>query len=69
MNQVVVSVEEAFRREGMGEAENVMRTRSTGPGSVLNVMHANLPYLRRGGLKAYMSTKSGTRFVLVLFDS
>ena len=52
MNQVVVSDEEAFRREGMGEAENVMRTRSTGPGSVLSVMHAHLPFLRRGGLKA-----------------
>ena len=69
MKQVVASVEEAFRREGKGEAENVMRTRSRAPGSVLNVMHANLPYLRRGGVKAYMSSKSGTRFVLVLFDS
>ena len=69
MKQVVAAVEEAFRREGTDEAENVMRTRSRAPGSVLNVMHANLPYLRRGGLKAYMSSRSGTRFVLVLFDS
>ena len=69
MKEVVSSVEEAFRRQGLGEADNSMRTRTKGDGSVLNVMHANLAYLGRGGLKSYMSSKEGTRFVIVLFDS
>ncbi len=69
MKGVVASVEEAFRRQGLGEAFNVMRTRSKAPGSVLNVMHANLPYLHRSGLKAYVSTRVGTRFSLLLFDT
>ena len=69
MKEVVASVEEAFRRQARGEAANTMRTRSRGRASLLNVMHANLPYLSRGGLKAYMSSKAGTRFVFVLFDT
>jgi len=69
MKEVVSAVEEAFLRQGKGEASNVMRTRSRGPSSVLNVMHANLGYLRRGGLKGYMSTRSGTKFAILLFDA
>ncbi|HEY6282399.1 MAG TPA: ornithine cyclodeaminase family protein [Nitrososphaerales archaeon] len=69
MKEVVQTVEEAFRREALGEATNFMRTRSRGSVSVLNVMHASLSYLGRGGLKAYMSSKSGTKFVVILFDS
>jgi alanine dehydrogenase len=69
MKEVVSSVEEAFRRQGMGEVSNFMRTRSRGVASVLNVMHANLPYLGRAGLKAYMSSKAGTKFALLLFDT
>lgn len=69
MKDVVSSVEEAFRRQGEGELSNLMRTRSRGPSSTLSVMHANLPYLRRGGLKAYVSSKAGTKFALLLFDT
>ncbi|HUK79220.1 MAG TPA: ornithine cyclodeaminase family protein [Nitrososphaerales archaeon] len=69
MSDVVSSVEEAFRRQGEGEVSNLMRTRSRGAGSVLNVMHANLSYLGRGGLKAYVSTRAGTKFGLLLFDT
>lgn len=69
MKEVVSTVEEAFRREGIGEASNSMRTRSRGESSILNVMHANLSYLGRSGLKAYVSSKSGTRFVVMLFDA
>jgi ornithine cyclodeaminase/alanine dehydrogenase-like protein (mu-crystallin family) len=68
MKEVVLAVEEAFRRKGSGEVSNNPRTRSRGPSSVLNVMHANLPYLVRGGLKAYMSSRGGAKFVIVLFD-
>lgn len=69
MKEVVASVEEAFRREGMGGASNSARSRSRGPGSVLNVMHATLPYLGRGGLKAYMSSGARAKFAIVLFDT
>lgn len=69
MTEVVASVEEVFRRQAHGEAVNSARTRSRTPGAVLNVMHASLPYLGRGGIKCYMSSRKGTRFVLVLFDS
>jgi alanine dehydrogenase len=69
MDEVVSSVEEALRRQGLGEASNFMRTRARGKASVLNVMHANLSYLGRGGLKAYMSSGAGTKFVVVLFDA
>ena len=68
MKEVVSSVEEAFRQAGNGAASNAARTRSLGKGSVLSVMHANLGYLGRGGLKAYMLSSAGTRFVVVLFD-
>jgi ornithine cyclodeaminase/alanine dehydrogenase-like protein (mu-crystallin family) len=69
MDEVVASVEEAFRQEALGKASNGMRTRTRGGSSVLNVMHANLPYLGRAGLKAYISTESGVRFVAFLFDA
>lgn len=69
MKEVVSAVEEAFRRQGTGEVSNSMRTRSRGKDSLLNVMHSNLAYLGRGGLKAYMSSRAGTKFVFVLFDA
>lgn len=69
MTEVVASIEEAFRHQAHGEAVNSARTRSRTPGAVLSVMHASLPYLGRGGIKCYMSSRKGTRFVLILFDS
>lgn len=69
MHEVVSSVEEAFRRKGAGDVSNSMRTRSRGSDSVLNVMHASLAYLGRGGLKAYMSSRAGSRFAFILFDA
>lgn len=68
MKEVVEAVEEAFRQQGSGRADNQARTRSRGAESVLNVMHANGGYLGRGGLKAYMSSRAGTKFLTVLFD-
>jgi ornithine cyclodeaminase/alanine dehydrogenase-like protein (mu-crystallin family) len=68
MKEVVGSVEECFKRQGGGAAVNSPRTRSAVPGSVLNVMHASLPYLGRAGVKCYLGTRRGTRFVFVLFD-
>ena len=68
MKEVVRAVEEAFRQEGGGNASNSVRTRSKAPSSVLNVMHSSLPYLRRSGLKAYMSSTGGVKFIIALFD-
>jgi ornithine cyclodeaminase/alanine dehydrogenase-like protein (mu-crystallin family) len=68
MKEVVGAVEEAFRRQGLGEAVNSMRTRSRADGTVLNVMHASLPYLGRAGLKCYLSSHQVTNFLVVLFD-
>ena len=63
-----MAVEEAFRRQGLGEAVNSMRTRSRSDGTVLSVMHASLPYLGRAGLKCYLSSPQGTKFLVVVFD-
>jgi alanine dehydrogenase len=68
MEEVVAAVEESFRREAEGQAVNSARTRSTTSSGVLNVMHAALPYLGRAGLKCYLSSPRGTRFVFILFD-
>jgi len=68
MKEVVAVVEECFRRQGEGSAVNSPRTRSSVPGAVLNVMHASLPYLGRAGMKCYLGSKAGTRFVFILFD-
>ena len=68
MEEVVAAVEEAFRREAEGLAVNSVRTRSRSPMGVLNVMHAALPYLGRAGVKSYLSSPRGTRFVFTLFD-
>jgi ornithine cyclodeaminase/alanine dehydrogenase-like protein (mu-crystallin family) len=39
------------------------------PGSTLNVMHASLAYVGRSGVKCYLSSRVGTRFVFILFDN
>lgn len=69
MDEIVEAVDEAFRRQGTGEAQNYMRTRTRGPASVLSVMHATASYQGRGGLKAYMSSRGGARFIVALFDA
>jgi len=68
MKEVVQAVEESFRHQGLGESVNSTRTRSRADGAVLNVMHASLPYLGRAGLKCYMSSPKGTKFLVALFD-
>jgi ornithine cyclodeaminase/alanine dehydrogenase-like protein (mu-crystallin family) len=68
MKEVVETVEQSFRKESEGQASNSPRTRTVVSGSALNVMHASLPYLGRAGVKCYLSSRAGTRFVFVLFD-
>lgn len=69
MKDAVVAVEEAFRQQAAGMAVNSPRTRSAAMGSSLNVMHGSLPYLGRAGAKCYLTSKVGTQFVFLLFDS
>jgi alanine dehydrogenase len=68
MRDIVPAVEACFKQEGSGQGVNSPRTRTLVPGATLNVMHGSLPYLGRAAVKCYMSTKQGSRFVLVLFD-
>ncbi len=68
MKEVVEAVEECFKQESSGGAVNSPRTRAAAEGSVLNVMHASLPYLGRAGVKCYLSSGKGTRFVFILFQ-
>jgi ornithine cyclodeaminase/alanine dehydrogenase-like protein (mu-crystallin family) len=69
MKDVVRAVEECFRAQGISKALNSPRSRSVVPGSRLNVMHASLSYLGRSGTKVYLSTKTGTRYLVLLFDN
>ncbi len=69
MKDAVAAVEDAFRQQAVGKAVNTPRTRSAVRGSSLNIMHASLPYLGRAGAKCYLTSKAGTRFVFVLFDT
>lgn len=69
MREVVGAVEETFKQQAASRSLNSPRTRSAVPGSSLNVMHASLPYLGRAGVKCYQSSKKGTKFLFVLFDT
>lgn len=68
MREVVGAVEECFAKEAAGAAVNAPRRKTKVPGSMLSVMHASLPYLGRAGVKCYVSSRAGTKFILVLFS-
>lgn len=58
--------DEAFRRWGAGEADNVPRVRAQVPGIVLHTMSAAASYLGMVGWKCYTTTRKGARFHLGL---
>ena len=58
--------DEAFRRWGAGEADNVPRVRAQVPGIVLHTMSAAASYLGVVGWKCYTTTRKGARFHLGL---
>lgn len=62
-------VEEALRLGATGRAENQPRRRIRYDGGLFHYMAAAIPGQRAVGLKAYDSTRQGTRFVVVLFDA
>ncbi|MDV3293111.1 MAG: ornithine cyclodeaminase family protein [Nitrososphaerales archaeon] len=67
MTEVVSAVETCFRQQASAKAANSPRTRTAVAGSTLSAMHASLPYLGVAGVKCYLTSKKGTRFVFVLF--
>jgi alanine dehydrogenase len=63
------AVEGAFRRMAAGEVDNRPRYRHQFEGGAFAVMSAVDSELGYAGLKSYVSTAHGTRFVVVLYDS
>lgn len=65
----IKAVEDGFRLLGSGNAVNLPRRRAIVPGAVLHVLQgAVLGDYGVAGLKAYLTTRSGARFVVLLFS-
>ncbi len=69
MEDTLLIVEEALRDYGEGNALNYSRYRLMSLNSILNVMSAGLPRIKSSGLKVYLASKTGTRFLVLLLDS
>lgn len=67
MEDALQAVEEAFRRHGLGEADNRPRNRPRLPDTMLQVMPAAVSGIGLG-LKAYTVGPRGARFVVLLWD-
>lgn len=68
-SRAVDLLEEVFRMQAEGTAQNQPRQRITYPGGRLHSMAAVIPPIGAAGLKAYDSTRSGAHFVVILYDS
>ena len=69
MEDVIAAVEEAFRQHGRGRAVNRPRQRAITDSGVLHIMSAAMPARGVMGVKAYGSTRGGTRFLSLLYDA
>jgi len=68
-DDVIRAVEDGFKLLGSGNAVNLPRRRAIVSGAVLHVLQGMvLGDYRVAGLKTYLSTRHGTRFVVVLFS-
>ena len=67
MDDALDAVEEAFRLQGLGKADNRPRQRPRLEHAMLQVMPAALPGIGFG-LKAYTIASGGVRFVVLLWD-
>jgi len=67
MDDVIAAVEDGFRLLGEGAAVNIPRSRSVTSSGVLHVMHAAAPTLGVMGVKSYVVTPRGARFLAVLY--
>ena len=68
MELAISSMEGLFREWGAGGAENAVRTRVRGAGVMLHTLSGACGYLGRVGVKTYTTTRSGARFLVLLFD-
>lgn len=66
--EAIEAVENVFRMMGEGTAINVPRRRVITREGVLHVLQGAVPGLGVAGLKTYLSSRRGTRFVVLLFD-
>ncbi|WP_291764541.1 ornithine cyclodeaminase family protein [Caldivirga sp. UBA161] len=67
--EAIKAVEDGFRLLGLGKAVNLPRRRVILPGAVLHVLQSGiLGDYNVAGLKAYLSTRQGTRFAVLLFS-
>jgi len=69
MKMAVKAVEEAFRLQGEGKADNAPRRRCKLKNGLLHVMSASLPTLGYAGLKSYTSSAAGARFLVHLYSA
>ncbi|MCZ6779965.1 MAG: ornithine cyclodeaminase family protein [Acidobacteria bacterium] len=69
MRDAIAAVEAALREHAEGRAFCVPRTRARLPSGLLHTLSASLPSQDACGLKAYTSTPSGARFVMLLFSA
>jgi ornithine cyclodeaminase/alanine dehydrogenase-like protein (mu-crystallin family) len=67
MDEALAAVEEAFRLQGLGQADNRPRQRPRLERTLLQVMPAAVPGMGFG-LKAYTVASGGVRFVVLLWD-
>lgn len=64
----IEAVETAHRLHGQGLAGDTPRARTRTPTSTLHILQGAIPSLGLIGYKAYTSSRSGTHFLLHLFD-
>ena len=69
MEACIEAVEAAFRHWAEGRAANRPRSRAAIPGAMLHALPAASEPLGRLACKVYTTTKSGNRFVVLLFDA
>ncbi|MEP7200908.1 MAG: ornithine cyclodeaminase family protein [Chloroflexota bacterium] len=69
MSSALACVEEAFRQQGLGLAQNQPRRRLRPPKGVLHMMAAALPSLGVMGYKSYTTTRSGAKFLVMLYST
>ncbi|HUR54644.1 MAG TPA: ornithine cyclodeaminase family protein [Gemmataceae bacterium] len=69
MDLALSAVEDAFRKMGIDEAQNVPRQRCQTDLVMLHVLPAAAKTLGAIGFKAYTTTKAGAKFHVTLFDS
>ena len=69
MNETIQVLKEAFIDLAEGKSSVSSRERLTGDGALLNTMPAILGKYHLAGLKTYIASREGARFVVVVFDT